>query len=73
MHTMGRYAWSEVGLFIGLLVVASIIGAFAGKFMNTWAQLITRVSFVNRSKLLEDEKKIEEEREKLMEEGGKLY
>ncbi|WP_297073564.1 hypothetical protein [Thermococcus sp.] len=73
LHTLGRYSWGEAGFFVGLLVVASIIGAFAGKFMNTALQLISRVSFINRAKLFEDEKKLEKEREKLREEGGGLY
>ena len=73
LHTLGRYTWDEAGFFVALLVGASIIGAYAGKFMNTSLQLSSRLSFINRSKLLEDDKKLEKEKEKLREEGGKLY
>jgi len=72
MHIAG-YSWSEIAFFIGLLIVASIIAASAGRFMNTVLQLISRVSFINRSKFLEDEKKLKKEQEKQREEWGELY
>ena len=73
LHTMGHYGWDEAGFFVGLLVVASIIGAFAGKFMNTATTLFGRKGYHYKAKFLEDEKKLEKEREKLNEEGGELY
>ncbi|WP_297535638.1 hypothetical protein [Thermococcus sp.] len=72
MHAAG-YSWGEIEFFFGLLVAASLIGAFAGRFMNTATTLFGRISYHYKAKLFEDEKKIEKEREKLKEEGGKLY
>jgi len=72
MHAAG-YSWGEIEFFFGLLVGASLVGAFAGKFMNTATTLFGRISYHSRAKLFEDEKKIENEKEKLKEEGGKLY
>ncbi|WP_457742567.1 hypothetical protein [Thermococcus sp.] len=72
MHFAG-YSWGEIGFFIGLLLVAAFIGAFAGKFMNTATTLLGRISYHYKAKFMEDEKKIEREKEKLREEGGKLY
>lgn len=34
MHKIGFFTYSEAGFFVGLLIVASIIGIFAGKFMG---------------------------------------
>ena len=73
LHTMGHYTWDEAGFFVGLLVVASIIGAYAGRFMNTATTLFGRIGYHYRAKFLEDKKKLEKEKEKLREEGGKLY
>nr|WP_240922853.1 hypothetical protein [Thermococcus sp. Bubb.Bath] len=67
------YTKSEAGFFVALLVVASLIAAFAGRFMNTATTLLSRVGYHNRAKLFEGKKKLEKEREKLREEGGKLY
>ncbi len=72
LHMFG-YSWNETGFFIGLLIAASIIAASVGRFMNTALQLVSRISFINRSKLFEDKKKLENEREKRREEGGRLY
>ncbi len=72
LHIFG-YSWNEAGFFIGLLITASIIAAFAGRFMNTMLQLASRLSFINRSKFLEDEKKLKKEQERYREEGRKLY
>jgi len=73
LHTMGHYTWDEAGFFVGLLVVASLIGAYAGRFMNTATTLFGRIGYHYRAKFLEDKKKLEKEKEKLREEGGKLY
>ncbi|WP_297551358.1 hypothetical protein [Thermococcus sp.] len=73
LHFLGRYSWGEVGFILGLLIVASFIGAFAGKFMNTATSLFSRISYHYKAKFMEDEKKLEKEREKLREEGGRLY
>jgi len=73
LHVLGHYSWDEAGFFVGLLVVASLIGAYAGRFMNTATTLFGRIGYHNRAKFLKDEKKLEKEREKLREEGGKLY
>jgi membrane protein DedA with SNARE-associated domain len=67
------YTKSEAGFIVALLVIASLIAAFVGRFMNTATTLLGRVSYHNKAKLLEGEKKLEREREKLKEEGGKLY
>ncbi|WP_297501867.1 hypothetical protein [Thermococcus sp.] len=67
------YKMNEALFFIGLLVVASLVAVYAGRFMNRALTLLGRVRYHYRAKLLEDEKRIEREREKLREEGGKLY
>ncbi len=67
------YTKSEAGFFLALLIVASVIAAFVGRFMNTATTLLGRISYHNKAKLFEDKKKIEKEREKLREEGEKLY
>ncbi len=69
----GFFTPSEAAFIVGLFIVASIIAANAGKFMNTTTSLFSRLGYTNRAKLFEDEKKIEHERETLQEEGGKLY
>ena len=69
----GFFTPGEAAFIVGLFIVASIIAANAGKFMNTTTSLFSRLGYTNRAKLFEDEKKIEREREKLREEGGKLY
>ncbi|WP_297477301.1 hypothetical protein [Thermococcus sp.] len=69
----GFFTPGEAAFIVGLFIVASIIAANFGKFMNTATSAISRISYHNRSKIFEDEKKIEREREKLREEGGKLY
>jgi hypothetical protein len=70
---LAGYNLDETLFFIGLLLVASLIAAYAGKFMNTATTLLGRVRYHYRAKFMEDEKKIEREREKLREEGGGLY
>jgi len=67
------YTKSEAGFFLALLIIASLIAAFAGRFMNTATTLFGRISYHNKAKLFEGKKKLEEEREKLREEDGKLY
>jgi hypothetical protein len=69
----GAFTGEEAAFIVGLLIAASIAAAFAGRFMNTALSVLSRVSYHNRAKLFEDEKKIEREREKLREEGGELY
>ncbi|NJE49037.1 hypothetical protein [Thermococcus sp. 9N3] len=73
LHMLGRYSWDEAGFFVGLLVVASLIGAYTGRFMNTATTLFGRIGYHYWAKLFEDKKKLEKEKEKLREEGGKLY
>ncbi|WP_297071533.1 hypothetical protein [Thermococcus sp.] len=71
--TLAGYSVNEVAFFIGLFIVAAVIGAFAGRFMNTMLTVASRISYTYRSKLFEGKKRIEKEREKLREEGGKVY
>lgn len=67
------YEMNEALFFIALLVVASLVAAYAGRFMNRALTLLGRVRYHYGAKFLEDERRIEREREKLREEGGKLY
>ncbi|WP_297418488.1 hypothetical protein [Thermococcus sp.] len=69
----GFFTKSQAAFIVGLFIVASVIAANFGKFMNTTTSLFSRLGYNNRAKLFEDKKKIEREREKLKEEGGKLY
>ena len=69
----GFFTPSEAAFIVVLFIVAAILAAFAGRFMNTSTKTLSRLSYINRAKLFEGKKKLDREREKLREEGGKLY
>ena len=73
MEELGHYTTGEVALFLGLLIVASLIGAFAGRFMNTATTLASRIRYTYWSKMFEGKDQLKKRQEKLREEGGKLY
>ena len=69
----GFFTPSEAAFIVVLFIVAAVLAAFSGRFMNTSTKTLSRLSYTRKAKLLEDDKKIEREREKLKEEGGELY
>ena len=73
MHSLGHYSWGEILFFVGVLIAASAVGVFAGRFMNTTLGLLSRLGYTSKAKFMEDEKRLEREREKLREEGETLY
>ncbi len=73
MYALAHYTMWEVAFFIGLLIFAAVIAASVGGFMNRFLTTVSRVGYSFRAKLFEDEKRLQREREKLREEGGKLY
>ena len=73
MEKLGHYTTGEAALFLGLLIVASLIGASAGRFMNTATTLASRIRYTYWSKMFEGKDRLKKRQEKLREEGGKLY
>jgi len=70
---IGHFTIREALAFLLIVMIASLIAAYFGKFMNTLTTVASRVGYHYRAKVFEDKKKLEREREKLREEGGKLY
>jgi len=54
---LGHFSTGEAAFFILLLITASIIGAFTGRFMNTATTLLGRISYHHKAKLFEGEKR----------------
>jgi len=73
MYALAHYTSGEVAFFLGLLFFVALVAAKVGGFMDRFTTTVSRVGYSFRAKLFEDKKRLQREREKLREEGGRLY